>query len=122
MALKVYEYAGCSTCRNALKFLDAHGVEYERVPIVDRPPTVAELKRMLAHLKEDGGTVKNLFNASGQVYRELGVGEKLRAGMTEAEAIALLAKHGKLIKRPFALSAKKGTVGFKQDEWKKRFL
>ena len=121
MSLKVYEYKTCSTCVKATKFLDQKKVKYERVAIVDQPPTIAELKKMLAHIKEDGGSFKNLFNTSGLVYREQKIGDKIKAGMTEADALQLLSKNGKLIKRPFALSEKSGTVGFKEPEWKKLF-
>jgi arsenate reductase len=116
---KVYEYQNCSTCKNALKFLDKKGVKYEKVAIVDHPPTAAELKKMLSYLKADGGTFKNLFNTSGVQYRELKIADKIKAGMTEAEAIALLSKNGKLIKRPFLLTSDSGTVGFKEEIWKK---
>lgn len=119
MPLKVYQYDRCSTCQKALKFLDGQKIAYQKLPIVDQPPTVAELKRMLQYLKADGGSFKNLFNTSGQQYRELGISEKVKNGMTEAEAIDLLAKNGKLIKRPFALDEQKGTVGFKLEQWKK---
>jgi arsenate reductase len=115
---KVYEYANCSTCKKALKFLDARGVRYEKIPIVEQPPTLAELKAMLQHV---GGEVKRLFNTSGQVYREMGLGEKLKT-MDEAQALKLLSTHGKLVKRPFALSAKDGAVGFQEAEWKKKFI
>ncbi|MES2963552.1 MAG: Spx/MgsR family RNA polymerase-binding regulatory protein [Bdellovibrionota bacterium] len=121
MAIKVYEYKGCSTCQKALKFLDSRKVKYEKLPIVDEPPSKAELKTMLAHLEADGGTFKNLFNTSGQLYRELDVSSKLKAGMTATEAIELLAKNGKLVKRPFVLGSNFGMVGFKEDVWKKRF-
>ncbi|MEK7357131.1 MAG: Spx/MgsR family RNA polymerase-binding regulatory protein [Bdellovibrionota bacterium] len=121
MAIKVYEYKGCSTCQKALKFLDAKKVKYDKLPIVDQPPTKAELKAMLSHLEADGGTFKNLFNTSGLVYRELDVAGKLKAGMTASEAIDMLAKNGKLVKRPFVLGAGFGMVGFKEDAWKKRF-
>ena len=117
--MKIYEYKNCSTCQKALKFLDKKGVEYKRVPIVEQPPSIAELKAMLVHLKTAGGTFKNLFNTSGLLYRELGISEKLKAGMTEDDAIALLAKNGKLIKRPFVLTDKMGLVGFREEEWKK---
>jgi len=116
MKLKVYEYSGCSTCKKALKYLDAKGVDYQKLPIVDQPPSKAELKRMLGHL---GGDFKKLFNTSGLVYRELKVGDRIKAGMTEDEAIDLLSKHGKLIKRPFLLAPQGGAVGFKEPEWKK---
>ena len=117
--IKVYEYKNCSTCKNAIKFLEKKKLEFERVAIVDQPPTVGELKQMLGDLKADGGTLKNLFNTSGEQYRALGISEKIKAGMTESEAIQLLSKNGKLIKRPFLLTGKSGTVGFKEEAWKK---
>jgi arsenate reductase (glutaredoxin) len=119
--IKVYEYNQCSTCQKALKFLDAKGVKYERVPIVDKPPTKTELKKMLGYLKDKGGSFKNLFNTSGQLYREFDISTKLKEGMTEAEALELLSANGKLVKRPFVLTDDSGTVGFKEDEWKKLF-
>jgi arsenate reductase (glutaredoxin) len=119
--IKVYEYKGCSTCQKALKFLDSRKVKYERIPIVDQPPSKAELKKMLEHLEADVGSFKNLFNTSGQMYRELDVSSKLKDGMTSGEAIELLAKHGKLVKRPFVVGPNYGLVGFKEDAWKKRF-
>lgn len=119
MSIKVYEYKTCSTCQKAIKFLEAKKANFERLPIVDQPPSVAELKRMLGHLKEDGGTFKNLFNTSGVQYRELNMSDKIKAGMTDDEAIKLLSKNGKLIKRPFILTDKSGAVGFKEDVWKR---
>lgn len=92
MNIRVYEYEGCSTCRKALKFLDARGVAYERVPIVATPPTLSELKAMLAF----AGDRRRLFNVSGLLYREMKVAEKLKT-MSGAQALALLAAHGKLI-------------------------
>ena len=117
MAVKIYEYAGCSTCRKALNYLDERKRKYERVPIVEHPPTVSELKTMLGYLKANGRTFKNLFNTSGEQYRSLKIGDRIKAGMTEQEAIALLAKNGKLIKRPFLLTAKGGTTGFQAKTW-----
>ena len=119
MAIKIYEYAGCSTCKKALKYLDEKKKKYERVPIVEHPPTVSELKTMLGYLKANGKTFKNLFNTSGEQYRALEIGDRIRAGMTEQEAIVLLSKNGKLIKRPFLLTAKGGTTGFREEAWDK---
>ena len=119
--IKVYEYKNCSTCKKAIQFLEKKDVEFETVPIVDQPPTVSELKTMLTHLKEQGGSIKNLFNTSGEQYRALGISEKLKDGMSEKEALELLSKNGKLVKRPFVLLAHNGVVGFKEDVWKKIF-
>lgn len=113
--LKVYVYSGCSTCKNALKYLEKKKVPFEEIPIVDQPPTLAELKKMLALYD---GKIGKLFNTSGLVYREMKLGDKLKT-MSEDQALALLAKNGKLVKRPFVLGEKTGVVGFKEIEWKK---
>ena len=115
--IKIYEYSGCSTCKKALKYLDAKKKKYEKVQIVEQPPTVSELKTMLAHLKAQGKTFKNLFNTSGEQYRALKIGDRIKAGMTEQEALTLLSKNGKLITRPFLLTNKGGTTGFQPEEW-----
>ncbi|MBI5201347.1 MAG: Spx/MgsR family RNA polymerase-binding regulatory protein [Elusimicrobia bacterium] len=114
--LKVYEYEKCSTCRKALKFLEARGVRYERVPIVERPPTPGELREMLRRI----GDIKRLFNTSGELYREMKLSEKLPT-MKAEEALDLLSRHGKLVKRPFALGATVALLGFDEAEWKKAF-
>lgn len=112
--LRVYEYPKCSTCRNALKFLDQKKIGYEKIDITLQPPTKEELRAMLKHL---GGDLKKLFNTSGVQYREMKLSEKV-GKMSAEEAITLLSKNGKLIKRPFALSPTKGQVGFRESEWK----
>lgn len=114
--LKVYAYAGCDTCRNALKFLKERGVAHDVLAIRETPPTLPELKRMLAAYD---GQVRKLFNTSGQDYKALGLAAKL-PGMSTDEALALLAANGNLVKRPFVVTANGGWVGFKAEEWKTR--
>lgn len=116
MKVIVYEYAKCSTCRKALQFLDKRGISYEKRPIVDQPPTRAELERMLAQV----GELKRLFNTSGELYRELKVSEKLKT-MSQDQALDLLANHGKLVKRPFVLAGDRGLVGFDEARWSELF-
>lgn len=115
-SVKVYEYAKCSTCVKALKFLDGRDVPYEKVDITTQAPSAGELKAMLAHV----GSVKKLFNTSGLVYKEMKLSEKLPE-MSEAEALKLLASNGRLVKRPFVLGEDYGLVGFREDEWKQHF-
>jgi arsenate reductase len=107
MAIKVYHYANCSTCRKALKWLDARGVAYDAVDIVAAPPKMAELQRAL----KTGLPLKKLFNTSGQSYRAGAWGQKL-GEVGEAQALAALAADGKLIKRPFILTNDRVLVGF----------
>ena len=113
MALKFYEYKKCGTCRKAAKSLHSKGVSFTAIPIRERPPTPAELRRML---KIYGGNLRRLFNTSGEDYQRLNLKTRL-AAMSEAEAIALLAANGNLVKRPFVLGDTWGAVGFKPEEW-----
>src|SRR5262245_27958286 len=113
--LRIYTYEKCSTCRDALKFASQRGWKTEVVPIRDQPPTKAELKQMLSLL---GGEMRRLFNTSGLDYKAMGLKDRLPS-LSEAEAIELLSKNGNLVKRPFVLSRKGGTVGFKPEEWEK---
>lgn len=121
MKLKIYEYKNCDTCKKALQFLDAKKIIYEKIPIVEQPPSLSELKKMLGFIEKSGGTFKNLFNTSGVQYRELKISDQIKAGLTEAQALKLLAGNGKLIKRPFVLSEDDGFIGFKKDAWEKFF-
>jgi arsenate reductase len=114
--LKVFAYAGCDTCRKALKFLKERGVAHEVVPIRETPPTKAELKRMLAF---HDGELRKLFNTSGQDYKALGLAAKLPT-LSADEALTLLAGNGNLVKRPFVLGKELGLVGFKAEEWERR--
>lgn len=119
--IKFYNYSKCSTCKIAQKFLENQNINFENLPIVDQPPKITELKKMLSFLKSEGKDFKSLFNTSGVQYRELGISEKIKKGMTEKEVLELLSTNGKLIKRPFLLSEDFGLVGFKIEDWKKRF-
>lgn len=122
MSIKFYEYSKCTTCQKALKFLEAKKIKFQKLAIVETPPTVSELKKMIVHLEKQGGSFKNLFNSSGIQYRELKMADKLKNGLSEKEALEILSKNGKLVKRPFVLSDDVGLVGFKEELWKKLLL
>lgn len=114
--VKVYEYANCSTCKKALKFLLNQRYATDRVDIVKTPPSLDELKQMLAIQ----GNIKKLFNTAGHLYQEMNLKDKLPK-LSEDEALKLLSQNGKLVKRPFVLFEGKGVVGFDPAEWKKVF-
>ena len=67
------------------------------------------------------GNIQKLFNTSGGDYKSMNMKEKL-PGMSNSEAIDLLTKNGNLIKRPFAIVGKTGTVGFNEADWSDLFL
>ena len=114
--LKVYQYPKCSTCRKALKWLDEHGVEYEAIDIVTKPPSKAELRRALELAEVP---LAKLFNTSGQSYRDGNFKQKLST-LNQQQALAALAADGKLIKRPLALGSDFALVGFNADAYAAR--
>ncbi|AIQ46073.1 hypothetical protein R70723_09375 [Paenibacillus sp. FSL R7-0273] len=111
--LKVYQYPKCSTCRSAVKWLKEQGHELDLQHIAEQPPTVEELRVLVAN---SGLPLKKFFNTSGEVYKELGLKDKL-AGLSEDEQLELLTGHGMLIKRPVVTDGKKVTVGYKEEQY-----
>ncbi|NQZ57226.1 MAG: Spx/MgsR family RNA polymerase-binding regulatory protein [Lentisphaeraceae bacterium] len=116
MSVKIYEYKMCGTCRKALKYLDEKGIAYEKLPIRETPPTIAELQFML----EKTENVKKLLNTSGVDYRKLGMKDKVKE-MSDQQILELIAENGNLIKRPFVICTDKATTGFKEEAWDEFF-
>jgi len=106
VAITVYQYPKCSTCRTALKWLDKQGIAHDKVDIVTSPPSKAELEKVA---KVVG--VRRMFNTSGESYRNGNFKAKLET-MSDADAIAALARDGKLIKRPFVVHEGGVLTGF----------
>lgn len=115
--LTIYQYPKCGTCRSAVKSLQAKGNELELKHIVEETPTVSELKQLLAN---SGLELKKFFNTSGDVYKSLGLKDKLGA-MTVDEQLALLASNGMLIKRPIVTDGVKVTVGYKEEQYEQEW-
>lgn len=126
-------YPRCSTCKKAMAWLDEHGVAYTYRDIAKDNPSAAELA---AWHKASGLPIRRFFNTSGQLYRSLGLKDKL-PGMSNEECYQLLATNGMLVKRPLLVSedlvksASTGDshaltslvlVGFREAEWAKRLL
>jgi arsenate reductase len=111
--LTVYTYAKCSTCRAGIRWLNQQGLTYVEKPIRESPPTLPELRMMLAG--QPGG-LRRLFNTSGLEYRALGLAAKLPQ-LSVDEALRLLAGNGMLIKRPFLLGPGVALVGFDEKSW-----
>jgi arsenate reductase len=115
MPTKVYQYPKCSTCRKALRWLDDKGVRYEKTDLVATPPSLASLAEL--H-RRSGLPIGKLFNTSGESYRNGNFKQRL-ATMSESEALAALARDGKLIKRPIVDTGKAVLVGFDEKAYAK---
>lgn len=114
---KIYVYAKCSTCRNALQWLKQHSIPHEIHPIRETPPNKSELQRAL---DQHDGQLRRIFNTSGMDYRAMGLKDRL-PGMSKDEALELLHGNGNLVKRPLLLGKDFVLVGFKQKFWAEAF-
>ena len=79
-------YPKCSTCRKAEEWLKKNGIEYTVRDIKTDRPSEGEISRWQ---ELSGLPLKRFFNTSGQLYRQLGVRERLET-MDRAEQLKLL--------------------------------
>ena len=112
----VLSYAGCGTCKKALKWLGEHDVDVEVRPIVDAPPTAEELSQWVP---KSGRPVRKWLNTSGLSYRAL---DKARLDAAKDEEIVRwLTQDGKLVKRPVVVTGKHVLVGFDEKAYAEAF-
>lgn len=115
MELTVLCYEKCSTCKKALKWLDEHQIAYKTRPIKEEHPDAQELE---SWYQKSGLPLKRFFNTSGNLYKELGLKDKL-PDMSEKEQLALLSTDGMLVKRPLVIGDDVVLTGFREAEWEK---
>lgn len=109
-------YPKCSTCKKAEQYLQAKGLSFTVRDIKTDNPTADELRTWYA---ASGLPLKRFFNTSGNLYKQLGLKDKLPT-MSENEQLELLASDGMLVKRPLVIYDGGVLVGFKQDEYDER--
>lgn len=112
------EYPQCTTCKRAKKWLEDKNISYIDRHIKEENPTVEELKKW--HEKS-GLPLKRFFNTSGNLYKEMGLKDKLPE-MSEEEQFELLASDGMLVKRPIIVTEDMVLTGFKEAEWEEKIL
>jgi len=117
MVITYYGYPNCGSCKKAKAWLDAQGITYHDVHIVETPPSIDELKKIV---ETSGLPLKKFYNTSGMKYRELGLKDKI-ASMSEDEQYELLSSEGMLIKRPLVTDGLKATVGFKESDFEENW-
>lgn len=104
-------YKRCSTCREAMKYLDNNNIAYQYRDIMTENPTAKELSTWV---DISGFTIKTFFNTRGVVYRELNLKDTIDS-MSDEEAIAILSSNGKLVKRPLLISEQGIFVGYHKE-------
>ncbi|MDD6763625.1 MAG: arsenate reductase family protein [Clostridiales bacterium] len=111
--MKFICYPKCTTCKKARKWLDEKGIRYEMRDIKEDKPSYDEL---VEWYHKSGLPLKRFFNTSGQLYRSMGLKDKL-ADMSEEEQLQLLASDGMMVKRPIGIDGDVIRIGFKEAEW-----
>ena len=107
-------YPPCSTCKKAYKALLDLGIEATYRNIKEENPTKEEIQSWI----DRGVELKELFNTSGMLYRELNIKEK-RETYTQEQLIELLASNGMLVKRPIVIQGDMIIIGNKVSEYEK---
>jgi len=92
MSVQVYGIPNCGTCQKALKWLDAHGVNYQFINTKENPPGEEMIQGWVKSL-----TSKAMRNTSGRSYRELGEDRQM---WTDKQWITAFADDAMLLKRP----------------------
>jgi Spx/MgsR family transcriptional regulator len=108
--MKLYLKPNCTTCRRARSFLRESGAAFEEVDL-NRGLTTQELNALIGERD-----YKLFLNTRNELYRE----QKMKQSPpTRAEALALMARHPNLIKRPILVKGKQLLLGFDADEMRK---
>ncbi|WP_312939659.1 arsenate reductase (glutaredoxin) [Stutzerimonas balearica] len=103
--LILYHNPRCSKSRGALELLQARGMEPTIVRYLDTPPSEAELHALLAKL---GLSARQLLRTGEEEYQSLGLADTT---LTDAQIIAAMARHPRLIERPILIAGDKAVIG-----------
>jgi len=103
----------CGTCKKAQAYLNESQVEFEKVDIINNPPTRELLEQFI-----DAENVKPHLNSRSAIYRELKLGQNLP---DKAKAIELMLQDPNLIKRPFIVRGDVGSFGFAPNEFDEKW-
>ena len=110
MSVAVYGIPNCDTIKKPRTWLDANGVAYA---FHDYKKEGADPARLAKWAEALGW--EPLLNRAGTTFRKLD--EADRADIDAAKALALMAAHPSLIKRPVVEYRGGLLVGFKPDQW-----
>ena len=110
MNLHLYGIPNCDTVKKARAWLDARGIAYT---FHDYKKEGADLEKLRAWAEQAGWEA--LLNRRGTTFRKLPEADKME--IDHARALALMAAHPSLIKRPVVEHADGLLVGFDADAW-----
>ena len=105
MTTTIYHNPRCSKSRQTLDLLRQNGAEPEIIEYLKTPPTIAELKSLLAKL---GLKPRELLRTKEPEYKAAGLNNP---ELSDAEIMRAMVDHPKLIERPIVVHGNKAMLG-----------
>lgn len=103
--LTLYHNPRCSKSRGALELLQARGLAPTVVKYLEEPLNAAQLQGLLGKL---GISARQLLRTGEDEYKSLNLAD---ASLSEAQLIAAIAQHPKLMERPILETADNAVIG-----------
>ncbi|WP_434580135.1 arsenate reductase (glutaredoxin) [Pseudomonas sp. Z5-35] len=103
--LTLYHNPRCSKSRGALELLEARGLSPTVVRYLETPLDAAQLERLLGKL---GIQARQLLRTGEDEYKTLNLAAQ---GLSQAQLIAAIADHPKLMERPILEAGDKAAIG-----------
>ncbi|RMP66489.1 hypothetical protein ALQ18_03012 [Pseudomonas marginalis pv. marginalis] len=103
--LTLYHNPRCSKSRGALELLEARGLNPSVVRYLETPLDATQLKALLGKL---GIGARQLLRTGEDEYKTLNLAD---TSLSEAQLIAAIAAHPKLMERPILETADKAVIG-----------
>lgn len=103
--LTLYHNPRCSKSRAALELLESRGLSAEVVRYLDTPLNPEQLTQLLSQL---GISARQLLRTGEDEYKTLNLAD---SNLTEAQLIAAMVQHPKLIERPILVVGDKAVIG-----------
>ncbi len=103
--IRIYHNPRCSKSRETLALLQAQGIQPQIVEYLKDTPSAAELRDILTRL---GIPARDLLRTKEDEYKTLGLDNP---ALTEADIIAAMVAHPKLIERPIVVKGTQARIG-----------
>lgn len=103
--LTLYHNPRCSKSRGALELLEERGLAPTVVRYLETPPDAATLQALLAKL---GIGARQLLRTGEEEYKSL---DLANPALSDAQLIAAMVEHPKLIERPILVAGDKAVIG-----------
>ena len=103
--LTLYHNPRCSKSRGALELLEARGLTPNVVRYLESPLNAAQIKALLGKL---GISARQLLRTGEDEYKMLQLADD---SLSEAQLIAAIAEHPKLMERPILEADDKAVIG-----------